>query len=98
MKIRAVRLLSLCISYLPHVTCSVPSSVMAVILIHGGAWSVPDSLEEASREGVKKAARVGHEVLKQGGSALEAVTQAVKTLEDDPAFDAGDTVAMFAVT
>ena len=87
----------MCALYLPHVTCSVSNLVMAVILIHGGAWSVPDSLEEDSREGVKRAARVGHEVLKQGGSALEAVTEAVKTLEDNPAFDAGDTVTMFCV-
>ena len=64
-------------------------SVQPVIVIHGGAWSVPDSLAEASRKGVKKAAEAGHEVLRQGGSALEAVTQAVKILEDDPAFDAG---------
>ena len=64
-------------------------SVEPVIVIHGGAWSVPDSLAEASRNGVKEAAKAGHEVLSQGGSALEAVTQAVKILEDDPAFDAG---------
>ena len=60
-----------------------------VIVIHGGAWAVPDSLAEASRRGVKTAALAGHKVLAEGGSALDAVTQAVKTLEDDPAFDAG---------
>ena len=60
-----------------------------VILIHGGAWAVPDSLAEASRLGVKTAGLAGHRILVEGGSALDAVTQAVKTLEDDPAFDAG---------
>ena len=64
-------------------------SSQPVIVIHGGAWSVPDSLAEASREGVRRAAREGYRVLRQGGTALDAVTQAVKTLEDNPAFDAG---------
>ena len=36
------------------------------------------------------AGRAGHAVLAAGGSALDAVTEAVKTLEDDPAFDAGE--------
>ena len=61
-----------------------------LIVIHGGAWAVPDCLEEASRRGVKAAARAGHKILAEEGSALDAVTQAVKTLEDDPAFDAGE--------
>ena len=60
-----------------------------VIVIHGGAWAVPDHLAEASRRGVREAARAGHRVLASGGSAVEAVTAAVKVLEDDPAFDAG---------
>ena len=63
-----------------------------VIVIHGGAWSIPDSLEPASREGVKNAAKTGYQVLVSGGSALDVVTEAVKVLEDDPAFDAGTNV------
>ena len=59
-------------------------------MIHGGAWSIPDTLETASREGVKTAARSGYSVLSEGGSAIDAVTAAVKVLEDDPAFDAGN--------
>ena len=62
-----------------------------VIVIHGGAWNIPDNLEQASRDGVKKAAKAGYQVLVSGGSALDAVTEAVKVLEDDPAFDAGET-------
>ena len=34
-------------------------------------------------------ARIGWEVLRSGGSALEAVEAAVSALEDDDAFDAG---------
>ncbi len=33
--------------------------------------------------------RIGWEVLRTGGSALEAVEAAVSALEDDDAFDAG---------
>ncbi|XP_043110850.1 isoaspartyl peptidase/L-asparaginase isoform X2 [Puntigrus tetrazona] len=60
-----------------------------VIVVHGGAWAIPDMLAEASVAGVKKAARAGDAVLKNGGSAIDAVEKAVRALEDDPAFDAG---------
>ena len=60
-----------------------------VIVVHGGAWAIPSELTEASLAGVQVAARRGHDVLKAGGSALDAVEQAVRALEDDPAFDAG---------
>jgi beta-aspartyl-peptidase (threonine type) len=38
---------------------------------------------------VKKAAKVGFEILKNGGSALDSVTEAVAVLEDDGSFNAG---------
>ncbi|KAL4640913.1 isoaspartyl peptidase/L-asparaginase-like [Arapaima gigas] len=60
-----------------------------VIVVHGGAWAIPDSLTEASIAGVKAAAQKGLSVLKSGLSALDAVEVAVRSLEDDPAFDAG---------
>jgi len=60
-----------------------------VIVIHGGAWAIPEKLEVASREGVKNAAKAGWKVLSEGGSAVDAVMEAVKLLENDPAFDAG---------
>ncbi|MDI3298896.1 MAG: isoaspartyl peptidase/L-asparaginase [Bacillota bacterium] len=41
------------------------------------------------RAGVEAAARAGWQVLAAGGSALEAVLAAVRTLEDDPHFNAG---------
>ncbi|XP_018604790.2 isoaspartyl peptidase/L-asparaginase [Scleropages formosus] len=60
------------------------------IVVHGGAWAVPDSLAEASVAGVKAAARDGFAILKIGGSALDAVELAERALEDDlAAFDAG---------
>lgn len=60
-----------------------------VVIIHGGAWAIPEKLSEASRNGVKVAARKALEILIAGGSALDAVEAAVVSLEDDPAFDAG---------
>ena len=69
--------------------CSNLPKANPVIVIHGGAWAIPDQLEVASREGVKRAARAGWEVISKGGTAVDAVTEAVKVLEDDPAFDAG---------
>ena len=60
------------------------------IVIHGGAWAIPDTLLEASCVGVQNAARAGYRVLEGEGSALDAVQAAVRVLEDDPAFDAGE--------
>ncbi|XP_070535827.1 isoaspartyl peptidase/L-asparaginase-like [Ptychodera flava] len=63
--------------------------VEPTIVVHGGAWAIPDALAAASKEGVQNAAKRGYGVLHSGGSALDAVEAAVCVLEDDPAFDAG---------
>ena len=60
-----------------------------IILVHGGAWNIPDELVEDHIKGVENAANIGWEILKNGGSALDAVEEAVKAMEDDPTFDAG---------
>ncbi len=60
-----------------------------VILVHGGAWAIPDDLVEAHLNGVRKAAAAGWQVLQRGGSALDAIEAAVLVMEDDEAFDAG---------
>ena len=59
------------------------------IVVHGGAWNIPSHLTEASVAGVRAASQSGFAVLSRGGSALDAVEAAVRSLEDDPAFDAG---------
>ncbi|XP_005807681.1 isoaspartyl peptidase/L-asparaginase-like [Xiphophorus maculatus] len=61
----------------------------AVLVVHGGAWAIPDEMGPASVDGVKAAARHGASVLKSGGSALDAVEAAVRSLEDNPIFNAG---------
>lgn len=60
-----------------------------VIIVHGGAWNVPDELVEAHIKGVEKAVSIGWDILENGGSALDAVEAAVRCMEDDPTFDAG---------
>jgi beta-aspartyl-peptidase (threonine type) len=67
---------------------------MHAIAIHGGAGAVPrDSLsperEQRYRAGLAAALDAGHEILERGGSSLDAVTTAVRILEDDPMFNAG---------
>jgi L-asparaginase / beta-aspartyl-peptidase len=59
------------------------------IVIHGGAWAIPDRLVDANIRGVEEAVRRGWDVLAKGGSALDAVVSSVNSLEDNPVFDAG---------
>lgn len=60
-----------------------------VIVVHGGAWAIPDRLVDANLKGVEKSTKEGWKILQEGGSALDAVIAAVNVLEDDPTFDAG---------
>jgi L-asparaginase / beta-aspartyl-peptidase len=59
------------------------------LVVHGGAWAIPDGDVAAARAGAAAAAAAGYAVLAAGGSALDAVETAVRVLEDDPVFDAG---------
>ncbi|MBV9669855.1 MAG: isoaspartyl peptidase/L-asparaginase [Acidobacteriales bacterium] len=60
-----------------------------VLLVHGGAWAIPDEMADAHRNGVVHARDAGWNVLRRGGTALEAVEAAVTVMEDDDTFDAG---------
>jgi len=60
-----------------------------VLVVHGGAWAIPDDMVDAHLNGVRNAAAAGWRVLERGGSALDAVEQAVVVMEDDETFDAG---------
>jgi L-asparaginase / beta-aspartyl-peptidase len=60
-----------------------------VLLVHGGAWAIPDHLVDAHVNGVRNALAAGWTVLDRGGSAVEAVEAAVMVMEDDDTFDAG---------
>ncbi|MBZ5648295.1 MAG: isoaspartyl peptidase/L-asparaginase [Acidobacteriia bacterium] len=60
-----------------------------VLLVHGGAWAIPDNMVEAHLKGVRHALATGWSVLARGGSALDAVETAIVVMEDDETFDAG---------
>jgi beta-aspartyl-peptidase (threonine type) len=59
------------------------------LIVHGGAWDIPDEAVTACKEGCAAALEAGWKILSSGGSALDAVQAAVMVLEDDPVFDAG---------
>jgi L-asparaginase / beta-aspartyl-peptidase len=60
-----------------------------VLVVHGGAWAMPDDMVEAHIRGVSHALAAGWRVLERGGLALDAVEEAVVIMEDDETFDAG---------
>lgn len=66
----------------------------AVLVIHGGAGTISKKRMTAEREasyraGLADALDAGAAVLNRGGSAMDAVETAVKSLEDCPLFNAG---------
>lgn len=65
------------------------TKVLHAIVVHGGAGSWPRELWRPALRGVRRAAGMGAAVLAAGGSALDAVVEAVAALEDDPVFNAG---------
>jgi L-asparaginase / beta-aspartyl-peptidase len=61
----------------------------AVLLIHGGAWAMPDDAVAEHERGIANALAAGYGLLEQGASAVDAVEAAVAVMEDDEIFDAG---------
>src|SRR5580698_10096089 len=64
------------------------------LAIHGGAGTMPRAemtaeAEHRYRSGLQEALDGGYEVLRSGGTSLDAVTRAVVLLEDNPLFNAG---------
>ena len=59
------------------------------IIVHGGAGTVTPDRVEIVQEGCGEAALNGWRILQAGGSALDAVEAAVRSLEDNPQYNAG---------
>jgi len=64
------------------------------LVLHGGAGTIERSKMTLERErdyraGLERALMAGYEILKRGGSSLDATEAAVRVLEDDPHFNAG---------
>src|ERR1700677_2093358 len=64
-------------------------NVQPVLLIHGGAWAMPDDSVAAHEAGITNALAAGYALLDQGASAVDAVEAAVAGMEDAETFDAG---------
>ena len=59
------------------------------LIVHGGAWRIPEESFPSCREGIRHSLEVGWKILAGGGPAIDAVEAAIVVLEDDPTFDAG---------
>jgi beta-aspartyl-peptidase (threonine type) len=62
------------------------------IAVHGGAGPDSEFIRQHQKEyeqGIQEAMDAGYRVLEEGGSALDAVEEAVNYLEDNPLFNAG---------
>lgn len=64
------------------------------MVIHGGAGTIERrnmtaANEEAHRAGLEKALQTGYNILRKGGTSLDAVEAAIRVLEDNPLFNAG---------
>lgn len=62
---------------------------MLSLIVHGGAWDIPGPELDAHRTGCSVALKIGWNILREGGSAVDAVEQTIRFLENDEAFDAG---------
>jgi len=62
---------------------------MIRIIVHGGAWNIPDDIYERNKISCQRAAHAGFEILKRRGSALDAVEHAIVLMEEDGSHSAG---------
>ncbi|VVC26653.1 Asparaginase-like 1, metazoa,Peptidase T2, asparaginase 2,Nucleophile aminohydrolases, N-terminal [Cinara cedri] len=60
-----------------------------VIVVHGGAGSIPDSRDQQKFDGMCAAIRAAHYAYETTSSITEACQAAVECMEDDEAFNAG---------
>ena len=83
----------LCLALLSVPALAAPARPIALV-IHGGAGVIErakmtPAAEASYRAGLAAALDAGYAVLEHGGTSLDAVVTAVRTMEDDPQFNAG---------
>lgn len=70
-----------------------PATAKWALAIHGGAGTIPKTLPEAEKQqylqSLTRALGIGRDILSKGGTSLDAVEAVVRSLEDDPLFNAG---------
>ncbi|XP_061402609.1 probable isoaspartyl peptidase/L-asparaginase GA20639 [Musca vetustissima] len=79
--------LTLAVAVIPQTTLS--QQIIPTVLVHGGAGDVSDATIPYKKDGVKVAARIGYATLKKTGSVVDAVQEAVKSMEKNAQFNAG---------
>ena len=65
-----------------------------ILVVHGGAGTIlkknmTDEKEKAYKEKLKEAMKIGYDILKKGGTSVDAVEATIRVLEDSPLFNAG---------
>ena len=76
-------------SDLPLRSDSQPALDGPCLLVHGGAWDIPDDVCAAHRDGLRQAVARGRTLLEEGAPAVEVAAETVAVLEAHGAFDAG---------
>jgi len=66
-----------------------PATEGPCLLVHGGAWDIPDDACAAHRDGLQQAVARGRALLEDGAAAVDVVAETVAVLEAHGAFDAG---------
>lgn len=66
-----------------------PASNKPCLLVHGGAWDIPDEACAAHRDGLEAAVACGRTRLETGASAVDTAAAVVAAMEEHEAFDAG---------
>ena len=82
------------LSAMAHAPAHAEDRRMFAIAIHGGAGTIERSRitpeqDLAYRSALNAAVEAGYAILEKGGTSLDAVSAAVRILEDDPQFNAG---------
>ncbi|MFB6232227.1 MAG: isoaspartyl peptidase/L-asparaginase family protein [Salinibacter sp.] len=60
-----------------------------LLVVHGGAWDIPDSALEEHRAGLRSVVESTPSILQEVGQAVDGATEAVAALEAHEAFNAG---------
>lgn len=63
-----------------------------MVLVHGGAGDIPNSRDHGKLVGCKLAANLAYGRLRVGGSVVNAVEEAVRSMELDEYFNAGNNI------
>lgn len=73
----------------PRLAQGSPPAGAPALVVHGGAWDIPDAELADHLDGLRTAVARGRALLERGRSALDVVEEVVAAMERHGAFDAG---------